>query len=103
MAQQGQYDNNNSGILSRNDRREKDTHPEYKGSATINGEEFWISAWVKERKDGSGKFFSLSFKPKEQQPSTQTPTRQPAQRPAPAAAPPMDQFANTDNSDDLPF
>lgn len=55
----------NSGTLGRNKRRESDKHPEYTGSAEIEGQEFWISAWIKEGPDGN-KFFSLSFKPKEQ-------------------------------------
>lgn len=54
----------NSGTLFRNDRKEKDTHADYQGSATINGVELWISAWVK---DGQkGKFMSLAFKPKQE-------------------------------------
>lgn len=53
----------NSGSMSRNKRKEKDTHPEFTGSAEIDGVPYWISAWVKEGRDG--KFFSLSFKPKE--------------------------------------
>ena len=52
-----------SGILSRNKRKEKDSHPTHKGSATIRGEHFWVSAWVKEGRDG--KFLSLQFEPKE--------------------------------------
>lgn len=64
-----QYDNNNRFILSRNDRREKDTHPEFTGTITVDGVEYWMSAWVQERKDGSGKFFSGSIKEKEQQKS----------------------------------
>lgn len=63
MAQQ--YDNTNRGLLSRNTRREKDTQPEYTGSINIEGREFWLNGWVKEKKDGSGKFFSLSVKAKE--------------------------------------
>jgi hypothetical protein len=59
-----QYDNNMRGTLGRNDRREKDTHPEYTGKCEIDGRMYWISAWVKEGQ--SGKFFSLSFKPQEQ-------------------------------------
>lgn len=60
------YDNTNRGILSKNDRREKDTHPEYNGTINVDGVEYWLSGWLKERKDGSGKFFSLSVKRKEQ-------------------------------------
>ena len=55
----------NSGILSRNARKEKPNHPDHTGTAEIDGNQYWVSAWVKEGKDG--KFFSLSFKPKESQ------------------------------------
>lgn len=66
----GNYDNNMSGIISKNDRKEKETHPDYKGSCEIDNKEFWISGWIKERKDGTGKFLSLSFNPKDQQQSS---------------------------------
>ncbi len=59
------YDNSNRGILSRNDRKEKDTHPDFKGEINVNGKDYWLSGYVKERKDGNGRFFSLSVKPKE--------------------------------------
>lgn len=64
-----QYDNTNRFILSRNDRREKDTHPEFTGTINVDGVDYWMSAWVQERKDGSGKFFSGSIKPKEEKKS----------------------------------
>ena len=60
------YDNSNTGILSRNERRENDKHPEFTGTINIDGTDYWLSAWVRERKDGSGKFFSLAAKPKDQ-------------------------------------
>lgn len=61
------YDNTNSGILSRNERKEKDTHPDHTGQLNVEGVDYYVSAWIKERKDGSGKFFSLSIKRKDQQ------------------------------------
>lgn len=66
----GNWDNNMSGIISKNDRKEKETHPDYKGNCEIDSREFWISGWIKERKDGTGKFLSLSFSPKDQQQSS---------------------------------
>ena len=56
------------GILSRNDRRERESQPEFRGDCAISGTQFWIDAWVQERKDGSGrKFFSLKFRAKDVQ------------------------------------
>lgn len=49
-----------SGSLFRNDRKERDTHPDYKGSALVGGTDYWISAWIKTSKDGR-KFMSPSF------------------------------------------
>jgi len=52
-----------SGTLFRNDKREKDSHPNAQGTAIIEGIEYWVSAWTK---DGAkGKFQSLSFKRKD--------------------------------------
>lgn len=53
----------NSGTLGANRRKEKETHPSHTGQCMIDGTEYWISAWVKEGQ--SGRFFSLSFKPKD--------------------------------------
>ena len=61
------YDNNNRGAIWRNDKKEKDTHPDFTGSATIDGVDYWVSAW-KRKPDAkpSSPALSFSVKPKEQ-------------------------------------
>jgi uncharacterized protein (DUF736 family) len=53
-----------SGSLFKNDKREKDSHPNLTGTVMIGGVEYWASGWTKERQNGE-KWISLSFKPKE--------------------------------------
>lgn len=59
------YDNTNTGIVSKNDRKEQDTHPDIRGSLNVEGVEYWLDGWRKERKDGSGSFYSLRVKRKD--------------------------------------
>lgn len=54
----------NSGTLGKNQRKEKDSHPSHTGQCVIDGKSYWISAWVKDGREGS-KFFSLAFKVKD--------------------------------------
>ena len=56
----------NSGTLWKNDHRESEKHPNAKGSALIDGVEYWVSAWTKEGQ--KGKFQSLSFERKDAKP-----------------------------------
>ena len=64
-------DNTNSGLLARNDRKERDNHPDYTGRINVDGTDYWLSAWVKEGRPGSKmegrKFFSLAVRPMDQQ------------------------------------
>jgi hypothetical protein len=69
-----QYDNTDRGALFKNDRKETDNHPDYTGQINVGGVDYWLSAWIKEGR--SGKFMSLSIKPKEE-------ARKPAAKQAP--------------------
>jgi hypothetical protein len=65
-----EYDNELRGVLFKNDRKESDNHPDYKGSAQVDGVDYWLSAWIKT--GAKGKFMSLSFTEKEQPKSRQS-------------------------------
>jgi hypothetical protein len=54
----------NSGSLFKNDRKTSESHPNAKGSAMIDGVEYWVSAWTKKDKNGNA-WQSLSFEPKD--------------------------------------
>lgn len=80
-----QYDNELRGVLFKNNRRVKDTQPEYTGNVQVGGQEYWLSGWVKtSTKDGS-KFFSLALTVKDEKPAGQPVT------------------AEVDVNDDIPF
>jgi len=52
----------NSGILFKNDRKSKDTHPDRQGTAMVGGVLYEVSGWVKEGKKKP--FMTLSFQVK---------------------------------------
>ncbi len=76
-----------SGSLFRNDKKEKDTHPDHRGSVMVEGVEYWLDGWINQTQAGK-KYFGLKLKRKDAQPSTATST------PAPAPS---------DLDDDVPF
>ena len=50
----------NSGAIFKNDKKTKDTQPDYRGKVNVEGKELEISLWLKESKSGV-KYFSASF------------------------------------------
>lgn len=68
------YDNTNRGALFKNDRKQKENHPDYTGKIDVNGTEYQLSGWIKQGK--KGKFLSLSVKPAQER-------REPASRNTP--------------------
>ena len=61
----------NRGSIFRNERRETDSQPTHKGDGKVVcthcNQEFdvWISAWVNDLKNKTGKYFSLAFDKKD--------------------------------------
>lgn len=64
-----EYDDTNRGALFKNDRKEKDTHPDYKGSLNVGGVDHWLDAWLKKDKNGKT-YMSVLVKPKESRQET---------------------------------
>lgn len=91
-----QYDNTNRGVLFKNKEKKQDTHADYQGNINVDGQEFWLNAWVKKDKNGNS-FMSLSLKPKQTPAIAPHPASAKAQqaRQTPAPAPDFD--------DDIPF
>jgi hypothetical protein len=80
------FDNTNRGTLGKNNKKTKELQPEYSGSLNVNGVDYWLNGWIKESE--TGKFFSLTVRPKEEAPrQSSEPTRK--------AKPELD--------DDMPF
>jgi len=66
------YDNTNRGSIWKNEKKEKDTHPDFTGVLDVDGVEYWVSAW-KRKPDAAEKAPALSFsiKPKEEKQQAQ--------------------------------
>lgn len=95
-------DNTNRGAIWKNNKKEKDTHPDFTGSLNVNGVDYWVNAW--RRKDDAGeKAPALSFTVREKD----APSQEPAPRRAPPRQHPNDQIStghrNADMDDEIPF
>ena len=87
---------NNSGSLFKNERKEKDTHADYRGECLIEGVAYYMDAWLKTAESGR-KWMSFSFKPKRaNEESRQAPPRTHAEMKGRAPRP-------ADFDDDVPF
>lgn len=68
----------NTGSIFRNDRKEKDTHPDGKGSAVIDGVDYWVSSWNAVDKNGNP-YRKLAFTAKDAAPQAAPAPRKPSQ------------------------
>lgn len=55
-----QYDNTNTGVLFKNNKKESEKHPDYKGQINIDGENKELAAWIKVSHKGT-RFLSLKI------------------------------------------
>lgn len=93
---------NNSGSLFKNDRKENDLQPSMKGSAKVNGQEFWVSAWTNTSQKGD-KYISFRLEPKEEIPVNTDPQAQYRRAPAQPAAAPAQAAPVAPQDDEIPF
>jgi uncharacterized protein (DUF736 family) len=72
-----EYSNELRGVLFVNDRKESETHPDYTGTVTVNGVEYFLDGWRNVSKKGT-KFLALKLKPKDKQPTRRRADQQPS-------------------------
>jgi len=51
---------NNSGAIFKNTKKDKETHPDYRGSINVEGKDYDIALWLKESQSGM-KYFSVGL------------------------------------------
>ena len=61
------FDRSNTGIISRNLKKTDPKRADMVGTINIDGVEYFLDGYTRERKDGSGKFLSLRAKRKDKQ------------------------------------
>lgn len=88
-----QYDNTLRGALFVNDRKERDNQPDYKGSIEDDtGRQFWVSAWIKQTRNGDD-YISMALTPKDE--------NQPARNNRPVSAGSLAQDFLTNNREKI--
>lgn len=56
-----------TGSLFRNEKKEKETHADYRGECLVDGQPYYMDAWVNTSKNGK-KYLSVKFKAKGERP-----------------------------------
>ena len=76
-----EYDNRGRAVLFKNDRKEGERDPDYRGTLTLlDGTECWLDAWLQKSKKDGKTFMSLRYKPKMAREHANAPANPPAQR-----------------------
>lgn len=62
------YDDNNRAAIWGNDKKETPKHPDFRGQATVDGVEYWVSAWKRGPDDNpKAPALRMAFSPKDEQ------------------------------------
>tara|TARA_B110000211_G_scaffold145140_1_gene165622 strand:+ start:381 stop:650 length:270 start_codon:yes stop_codon:yes gene_type:complete len=85
------YDNNNRGAIWGNDKKVKDTQPDFTGSILVDGKDYFVSGW-KRKADASPQSPALSL-------AVTLKDQQPSQAPKPVQSP----NSGFDEEGDIPF
>ena len=89
---------NNNGIISKNDRKTQENHPDIRGSATVDGVEYWVAGWQKT--SAKGTYYSLAFTLKDGQTAHSTKDGSKGSSWEDTKAP---KHPAVDDDDDIPF
>lgn len=81
----------NSGAIFKNDRKETENQPDYRGEVMIEGVEYRLSGWINTSQKGT-KYIGVKVQEKQDYPGQQAPSQAPAQAPA-----------EDDFQDEIPF
>lgn len=89
----------NSGALFKNENKESDKHPDYSGSAVVDGVDYFMDAWLNVAESGR-KYMSFRFKTKEKQSAAQPQRSAPKRTTAPGSA---RSYGSAGDDRDIPF
>jgi hypothetical protein len=73
-----------TGVLFKNVDKTHEKQPDYRGSVTVQGQKYWLSAWINEAKSDGSKYMSLALTEIEEdrpQRSSRSNGRPPARQP----------------------